>query len=442
VILFSAGPSSPIYRVSSAGGSPIPIVNVDTSRQDLNNSWPQFLPDGRHFLYLAINSSPENTAIRVGSLDSKETKLLLKLNSFAMYSPPGYLLFTRAGTLIAQPFDASQLQLKGDAVPIIQGLQFNSVNGRAAAAISENGVLAYRTTPSAAQIKLVWVDRKGTEQPLAAPLHAYRNPRLSPDGGRIALTIDELGSQEWLFDISRGTLTRLTFDGSYNGGMAWTPDGKRLAYGSDRLGPRNLFWQSADGSGSAERLSSASVGQVVGSWAPDGQTLAFEANSPNHGFDLFTLRLSDRTVQPFLATPFNEIAPHFSPDGRWLAYASDESGRYEVYVQPYPGPGGKWQISTEGGTEPVWARNGELFYRNGDKFMVVGTTSFPTFSASNPKLLFEGHYTTYQTMPSYDVSADGQRFLFLKAGEESRPEIEVVVNWPEELKQKAAAGRQ
>jgi eukaryotic-like serine/threonine-protein kinase len=442
VILFSTGPGSPILRVPSAGGSATPVTSVDASRQQLGQVWPYFLPDGKHFLYLGISSNSENTGIYAGSLDSKETKLILKANSFALYSPPGYLLFNRTGTLLAQPFDADRLELKGDAIPIAEGVQFAALNGKAAVAASANGVLAFRLVPTNAQIKLVWVDRKGTQQPLAVPPHAYRNPRLSPDGQRVGVTIDELGSQEWLLDIARGTLTRLTFEGSYNGALAWMPDGNRIAFGSDRAGPRNLFWQLADGSGGVERLTTSDRGQVASSWSSDGQALAFQQSNPGTGFDLLVFRLSDRKVQPFLQTRFNEIAPRFSPDGRWLAYASDESGRYEIYVQPYPGPGGKWQISTEGGTEPVWARDGELFYRSGDKLMVVETTTRSSFSAGNPKVLFEGHYASYQTMPSYDVTADGQRFVFLNAGEETRAEISVVLNWTEELKQRALTGKQ
>jgi len=284
-------------------------------------------------------------------------------------------------------------------------------------------------------------ERKGGEQPLPARPHAYRNPRLSPDGQRVAITIDELGSQEWLLDIGRGTLTRLTFEGSYNGAIAWTPDGKRIAFGTDRAGARNLFWQLADGSGGAERLAASDHGDIASSWSPDGQTLAYEEATPGAGYDLWVYRLSDHKTQPFLQTRFNEIAPRFSPDGRWLAYASDESGRYEIYVQPYPGPGGKWQISTDGGTEPVWARNGELFYRNGDKMMAVETNTKSTFSADKPNLLFERHYATYNTMPAYDVTPDGQRFLLAKTGGQAPEEINVVLNWVEELKQKAPTGK-
>jgi Tol biopolymer transport system component len=441
VILLSTGPGSPILRVPSAGGSPTPVTTLDASQQSLWHAWPCFLPDGKHFLYTIIASNSENSGIYVGSLDSKDTKLILKGDSSPLYAPPGYLFFNRVGTLLAQPFDADRLELKGDAIPIAEGVQFNGANAKVAVTVSANGVLAYRLVPSAGQNKLVWVDRKGTEQPLDAPSHAYRNPRLSPDGQRMAVTIDELGTQEWLLDTRRGTLTRLTFEGSYNGALAWTPDGKRIAFGSDRAGQRNLFWQLADGSGGTERLATSDRSQIAGSWSPDGQTLAFEQVNPGTGYDLFVYRVGDRKVETFLQTRFNEIAPKFSPDGRWLAYASDESGRNEVYVQPFPGPGGKWQISTEGGTEPVWARNGELFYRSGDKMMAVATNTKANFSADTPKVLFEGHYATYNTMPAYDVSPDGQRFLLAKTAEQGPQEISVVLNWTEELKQKAPSGK-
>jgi Tol biopolymer transport system component len=441
VILFApATLGERIFRVPAAGGSPTPVTVLDPQRENAD-TWPIFLPDGKHFLYLTRSPNPTSGEIYVGSLDSKETKPILNLTTFAMYAPPGYLLFARAGTLMAQPFDADRLEFKGDAVPIAQGVQFSALNGRAAVAVSDNGVLVYRLVPSAGQLRPVFLDRKGAEQQLAAPPHAYRNPRLSPDGQRIAVTIDEGGSQEWLLDIGRGTLSRLTFEGGYNGGTAWTPDGKRITFGSDRAGPRNLFWQRADGSGGAERLMTDTHTQVAGSWSPDGQVLLFEQTGPGTGFDVWTYQTSDHKAQPFLNSRFNEIGPRFSSDGRWMTYASDESGRYEVYVQPFPGPGGKWQISTEGGTEPVWIRNGELFYRNGEKLMVVQTTVRPTFSAGTPKELFEGRYATYQSLPDYDVTPDGQRFLFLKTGDEGRAEISVVVNWTDDLKQRISQGK-
>jgi serine/threonine protein kinase len=430
-----------ILQVPASGGSPALITKLDPQEQTAH-TWPSFLPDGKHFLYLARTPDPNSGVIYVGSLDSKENKQLLKLTSSALYAAPGYLLFARAGTLLAQPFDADRLELKGDAIPIAQGVQFSALNGKAGVAVSDNGVLAYRVAPSTGQLRLVFVDRKGAEQPLTAPPHAYRNPRLSPDGQRVAVTIDEGGSQEWLLDISRGTLSRLTFEGSYNGGTAWTPDGKRITFGSNRGGQRNLFWQSADGSGAAERLMTDDNVQIASSWSHDGQLLLFEETGAGTGYDVWTYRTSDHKAQPLLNSRFNEIGPRFSPDGHWMTYASDESGRYEVYVQPYPGPGGKWQISAEGGTEPIWAGNGELFYRNGEKLMVAQTTVRPTFSAGTPKTLFEGSYAIYQSIPDYDVSPDAQRFLFLNTGNEARAEISVVVNWTEDLKQRSAPAKQ
>jgi eukaryotic-like serine/threonine-protein kinase len=239
-------------------------------------------------------------------------------------------------------------------------------------------------------------------------------------------------------------MTRFTFEG-VNGSPTWTPDGKRIAFGSTKEGQQNLFWQLADGSGGLERLNIAEHREAPISWSPNGQLLAFVDIDPTTSRDIWVLRMSDRKAQPFLRTTFNESGPRFSPDGRWLAYVSDESGRYEVYVQPYPGPGGKWQISTDGGTEPIWNRNGrELFYRSGDKMMAVDIATQPSFIAGKPRMLFEGPYLPAPgTVPNYDVSPDGQRFLMLKPVEQAGAaptQINVVLNWSEELKRLVPAG--
>jgi Tol biopolymer transport system component len=237
----------------------------------------------------------------------------------------------------------------------------------------------------------------------------------------------------------------LTFEGNANINPAWTLDGKRIAFDSDKEGQSNIYWQLADGSGGLERLTTDEYLNAPMSWSPDGQLLAFIEVNPTTGRDIWVLRLSDRKAQPFLRTRFNESVPRFSPDGRWLAYISDESGRYEVYVVPYPGPGGKWQISTDGGTEPAWNRNGrELFYRSGDKMMAVDIVTQPGFSAGKPHMLFAGPYApTPVTFPNYDVSRDGQRFLMLKPTEQAEAaptQINVVLNWTEELKRLVPAG--
>jgi Tol biopolymer transport system component len=275
--------------------------------------------------------------------------------------------------------------------------------------------------------------------------------------------ITESESQIWLYDLSRETLTRLTFEGNSNQYPAWTPDGKRFAFQSNKEGALNLFWQMADGSGDLERLTTSDYTQTASSWSPDGQLLAFHEIDPAMQRDIWVLRMGDasrgsgevpsgasgqaRKAQPFLRTRFDEASLRFSPDGRWLAYISNETGRYEIYVQPYPGPGGgKWQISAEGGTEPVWNPNGrELFYRSGGKMMAVDIATQPSFAVGKTRMLFEGEYVpTPATLSNYDVSPDGQRFLMLKPSEQEQTaptQINVVLNWFEELKQKVPTGK-
>jgi eukaryotic-like serine/threonine-protein kinase len=441
VILFNCI-SGIICRVSAGGGASAPVTMLDPSRRETSHLWPAFLPDGKHFLYLTLSSNPENNAIFVGSLDSKDRKLLLNAMSNVVYAPPGYLLFNRQGTLMAQPFNPERLQLTGEAVPIVEGVEFNPANGRTAFAASNNGVLAYRHGVEANLLTLVWVSRNGAEQRLGAPPHNYVMPRVSPDGRRVAAGIEGADSQIWLYDLARDTLTRLTFEGTGNIDPIWTPDGKRIVFKGDK---QRLFWQPADGSGPAAELTKNDLASnnIPGSFSPDGQVLAFVEMNP--GYEVHTLPLTDGNPKPFIRSPSNGTAPRFSPDGHFIAYASDESGRFEIYVRPYPGPGGKWQISTEGGTEPVWNPKGrELFYRSGTKMVAVEVTTQGTFSADRPKLLFEAPYVpSPRSFQDYDVSPDGQRFLMLKTNEQTQApdQINVVLNWFEELKQKVPTGK-
>jgi eukaryotic-like serine/threonine-protein kinase len=451
VVLFGVFPPSRsvIQRVSADGGAATPVTTLDASRQESAHFWPHFLPDGRHFLYFARSARTENNAIYVGSLDSQDRTLLLKANSNAIYVDPGYLLYHRQGTLMAQPFDAEHIRLTGEPVPIAEGVQVNYTVGKAAFAASQNGVLAYRTGTDGPPRTLVWVSRNGTEQPLASPERAYDYPRVSPDGGRVAV---EIGPQIWLYDLVRDTLTRFTFEeGSVNENPIWAPDGKRIIFDSSTqavAGQRaawSIFWQMADGSGGLERLATSDYQQTTRSWSSDGQWLTFNQLNPTTQRDIWVLRLSDRKAQPFLTTRFNEGAPHLSPDGRWLTYVSDESGGPEIYVQPYPGPGGKWQISTGGGTEPIWSPNGrELFYRSGTRMMAVDVTTQPAFSPGKPRMLFDRQYMSTQfpgTFPRYDVSPDGQRFLMVKQSEALPTQIDVVQNWISELKDRGRSGK-
>ena len=253
--------ASGLYRVSEAGGAATPVTTIDVGRGETGHLWPHFLPDGKHFLYLARCAKPEDNAIYVGSLDSPDRKLLLNATSNPIYVSPGYLLFNRAGTLMAQEFNAASLELSGDAVPIADGLRFNVANGRAVFAASENGVLAYGGTAPSALSKLVWVSRNGTEQALPLPERAFGEFHLSPDGRRVAVEIgDENRAQIWLYDLSRDTLTRLTFEGDSNESPTWAPDSKRIAFGRSGV-PQTLLWQPADGSGNAERLPQGGSGR-------------------------------------------------------------------------------------------------------------------------------------------------------------------------------------
>ena len=439
VILFTS--IGTINRVSESGGASSPVTTLDASKSEVGHLWPQFLPDGNHFLFLAYGS-PGTGGVYVASLDSKERKLILNSATNAVYVLPGYLLFTRQGTLMAQSFDAARLQLMGEAVPVAQGVQTVDVVGRSAFTTSDNGVLAYRGGGTAASLTLVWVNRNGSEQRLNAPTHNYVIPRLSPDGQRVASGIQEAANQIWLYDLSRDALTRLTFEGTNNVDPIWTPDGKWIVFKGNK---NRLFWQPADGSGAAEELISGELGSnnIPGSWSPDGQELALTENRATR--KIWIMPLKDRKPRLFDDSPLYETAPRFSPDGHWIAYASNESGRYEIYVRPYPGPGGKWQVSTEGGTEPVWNPKGrELFYREGQKMMAADYNAQPAFSAGKPKMLFEGPYVpTPLSIPDYDVSSDGQRFLMLKAAEQApaTAQINVVLNWPEELKKKVPTGK-
>jgi Tol biopolymer transport system component len=345
-------------------------------------------------------------------------------------------------------FDPQRLAVSGTAVPVVEGVLQSSINGDAQYSFSATGSWVYVTgSGQSGQTNLVWVSRNGAEQALAAPAHNYEFPRISPDGRRIAVSIVEQESQLWQYDLSRETLTRLTFEGKSNVNPAWTPDGKRIAFLSNQEGAGNIYWQLADGSGGLERLTTSEYVQIPSSWSRDGQLLAYIENNPTTGQDIWVLRVGDRKAQPFLRTPFNESVPRFSPDGHWLAYVSNEAGRFEVYVQPYPGPGGKWQISTEGGMEPEWNPNGrELFFRNGDKMMAVDISTQPSFAVGKPKVLFAGPYLpTPLTTPNYDVSPDGQRFLMLKSSEQGQVapmQITVVQNWFEELKHRVPVGKQ
>ena len=437
-VIFAPTNASGLHQVSAVGGAPQALTGEN--KGDVAQRWPEFLPGDNAVLFAA------GSQIVAQSVKTGERKNLILGATYPRYAKSGHLLYALGGSLMAVPFDSQRLTITGAALPVVEGVLQSAAtgNGGAQYALSATGSLVY--VPGgvqATQSSLVWVNRHGAEQPLAAIATAYGRPRLSPDGRRVAVSAE---GQVRMYDLSRETLSRFTFEGSSNNFPLWTLDGKRIVFNSNKDGPLNLFWQLADGSVGMERLATSDYTQSAESWSPDGQLLAYYEINSATGYDIWVLRLSDRKSQPFLRTPFTESAPRFSPDGHWLAYVSDESGRYEVYVQPYPGPGGKWQISTDGGTEPAWNPNGrELFYRSGNKMMAVDVATEPSLSAGKPSVLFEG---PYQPSPfpnaNYDVTADGQRFLMVKPvkSKDAAPtQIIVVLDWFEELKQKVPAGK-
>ena len=444
-IIFAPQVSGGLERVSASGGKPDLLTTPDSDEGVTIHRFPQHLPGAKAILFtVGTDGSWDDALIVAQRLDTGERKILIEGGSDARYVPTGHLVYVRAGALMAAPFDLDRLEVTGPSVAIVEGvMQSTNITGAAFFGFSDLGWLVYVPgTGKASEKMLVWVDRKGEEQPLPVPPQPYESPSLSPDGERLAVHLNQ-GNQVdiWVYDIPRGALTRLTFEGN-NLNPVWTPDGGKVTFESFRAGRRsNLFWKSGDGSGTAERLTTNERDQFPSSWSRDGQFLAFSQGSgvgSSTGYDIWILPLEgERKPWPFLQTPFNEEEPEFSPDGRWLAYQSDESGQYEVYVRPFPkAEEGKEQISTEGGTEPVWAGNGELFYRNGDQMMAVDITTEPSLSAGPPRLLFEGRYDVGPAplVTSYDVTSDGQRFLMIKTDEEEATQLNVTLNWFEELK--------
>ena len=340
--------------------------------------------------------------------------------------------------MVATPFDLTRLEL-GAAAPVAVADGILSGASGAHYSVSGTGMLAYVAGRTDFDDRtLVWVDRNGKVDRVEASGRAYETPRVSPGGQQLAFMTPGPKIGVWVHNLARGDAAKLISEGS-DQFPVWTRDGKRVSYRATRAGTRNVFWRTADGSGTEEQLTTGKGTHAPGSWSPKGDVLLF--TDATEGLDILSLNLVDHRTQPFLRTPDLEGAPQFSPDGRWVAYVSNESGQEEVYVRPYPGPGPKWSISTDGGTEPVWNPNGrELFYRNGNKMMVVDTVTQPVFSPSKPRLLFTGDYVPALTMnPNYDVSRDGRRFLMVQPGarEHATPnQIIVVLNWQEELKQR------
>jgi serine/threonine-protein kinase len=351
---------------------------------------------------------------------------------------PGNLVFARPGVLMSASFDLERQALTGPETVVLDAVRTETEGDGLApepqAVFSRDGTLVYAQGGAFRKsTRAVWVDRQGKVQPLGMPARSYRAAHLSPDGRFLALIIADLRNDLWVQDLEHGTLTQRTF-GAEPEGVNWTPDGERITFGSRRNGKR-AFSLLRDGSSEPEPFVTEDGQPGFGSFSPDGKLVATVKGDPTTGLDLWVLSLKGPQIQqPFLRTRFTEVGPAFSPDGRWIAYASDKSGQYEIYVRPYPGPGGEWQVSSKGGEHVSWSRDGkELFYRDGPKVMSVAVNLTSDFTAALLRLLFEGPYT------SIDVSPDSQRFLALEPVEAQiapLTHLNIVLNWFEDVRRK------
>jgi Tol biopolymer transport system component len=446
-ILFVPADIGPIFRISATGSVPTAVDRIDAKQT--GHTFPQFLPDGRHFLYY-VAGNPEVRGVYIGEIGGTDTRRVLDAESAATYTSVGYLLFVRQGTLYAQRLDLGQMALRGSPIAVAERVAVTGTPARgfvAAVSASAAGAIAYRVGSVIENPRrLTWFDRSGQEIGIAADAaNSAVGPALSPDGHRVALsrTLNG-GTGIWLLDLGRGVLSRFTFATAVDTQPIWSPDGRRIAFASNRTGVLDLYEKSASGVGSEQLLLATDQGKVPNDWSPDGRFLLYRSFDPKTGWDLWALPFGgDRKPIPVVQTNFEERDGQFSPDGRWVAYQSNESGRYEIYVQPFPGPAGKSQISKDGGAQVRWRPDGkELFYiALDDRLMAVPihfTSDDQGVDADAAVPLFSTHVGGAVQSPSrqqYSVSPDGQRFLMNTVTEEavSSP-ITVILNWTAGIK--------
>jgi hypothetical protein len=448
IIFATSATSTGLQRVSSAGGEPTVLTRPNPERGEGDHLWPQFLPGGRAVLFTITAATGGLDASQVAVLDLRTgtQKILVRGGSQALYLPSGHLVYAAAGALRAVAFDLARLEAIGTPIPVLPQV-VTLPTGTAEFDVARDGTLVYVAGgPSAAPVRtLVWIDRHGHEEAItAAPARAYVTPRLSPDGTRLALAILDQENDIWVWDFARQTLTRVTSDPGLDGAPVWMPDGIRMVFTSQAGGAvASLFRRAADGTGAAERLTQSSRTQIASAVSLDGTRVVFTEGTGLSDVMMLTLE-KDRRVQPLVQTPAAERNAEISPDGRWLAYESNDSGQFQIFVRPFPNVNtGLWQVSPAGGTQPLWAKKGhELFYfaPNG-ALMSVRVEPGATWTASTPTKLIDGPYYRGDSglFRTYDVSLDGTRFLMIKEGAGSNqspapPSIVVVQNWFEELK--------
>jgi serine/threonine-protein kinase len=462
IIVATSNVSTGLQRVGPAGGPTTVLTRPDRAQGEADHFWPELLPGGRAVLFTitALTGGPDATQVAVLDLQTGMRTVLVRGGSAAHFvssgrgstnrEARGYLVYAAAGTLRAVPFDLATLETRGAPVPVVPAVLTTMLTGGVDAAVADDGTLAYVSGSGVQGVPaprtLAWVDRQGRETPIPAPPRAYVLPRLSPDGSRVALFAADLELDLWLWDLSRTTLTRATFDPGVDLSPVWTPDGRRVIFSSGRAGPLNLYWQAADGTGALERLTDSPNVQIPSTVSPDGHRLIFTEDRQKAAEDVMQIELDGtHRVTPLLSSPFAERNPVISPDGRWLAYEANDSGRFEIYVRPFPEvASGLWQVSTAGGTRPVWAGDGQelVYVAPTGALMRVAVARAPSWVATSPsQLVKEGYFTNPGGLfagRTYDVAPDGRLLMIKTSGGTDQtaapPQIIVVQHWIEELK--------
>jgi len=438
-IAFASSTGAGLLAVDHRGGEPTPLTTIDRNAGEAAHRWPHFLPGGRAILFTVKSAnlvSFDDAQIVVRSLDTGEQHPVAQGDS-AVYARTGHLVYARAGALYAVRFDAARLAVNGAPVKVADAVITHPESGGAQVAISRTGTLVHAAGGSTtAERSLLWVDRTGAARPVTDRRAPFWWPRISPDGRRVAVIIDAAFSKVWVLDVERGTLTRASQVPGDQDRATWMPDGVHLTFGADTAGTGavRLFSDTIDGTGSARLLVEGFPSLTPLSWSPDGRRLLCRKVGPTTGQDVWVFSADDRKLTPFLQSSSNELAATFSPDGRWVAYVSDESGRQEVYVRPFPGPGIRSQVSIDGGTAPVWSRDGrEIFFAKGDTLFATTVTPGETFAGGAVRPLFSGPYGFDEVTRNYDVAPDGQAFLVLRRVDSAPGQLELVLNWSDEL---------